>query len=228
MKTTKYIFMLSAALLGAACSDIIESSESVSFPEKEIILTATREGLQPGTRSFRQDDGSVWWNPAEEVSVFYGSGSNGGIKFVSMNTAVAETVELQGSIQMSGTTEDFWAVYPYSGDNSCDGSSIITVIPSEQTGVEDNFSNGVFPAVAKSDSRSLAFRNICGGVKFSVSRSDIKSVTIKGNHNEALAGKVKVTVGSDGTPIVQEVIDAKADVTIVAPEGGSFAPGKYY
>ena len=64
MKKSKYIFMLSAALLGASCSDIIESSESVSFPDKEIIMTATREGLQPGTRSFRLDDGwrrIEWW-----------------------------------------------------------------------------------------------------------------------------------------------------------------------
>ena len=228
MKKSKYIFMLSAALLGAACSDIIESSESVSFPDKEIILTATREGLQPGTRSFRLDDGSVWWSPAEEVSVFYGAGSNGGSKFVSMNTAIAETVELQGSVQMAGSGKDFWAVYPYSEDNSCDGSSITTVIPDVQIGVEGNFSGDVFPAVAKSSSMTLAFWNICGGVKFFVSRSDIKSVTFKGNNNEPLAGKVKVTFGSDGTPVVQEVIDAKTEVTLVAPDGGFFKPGKYY
>lgn len=229
MKTMlKYSLMMITAVLGVACNDIKESAESVSFPEKEIVLTATREGLAPGTRSFRLDDGSVWWSPNEEVSVFYGAGSNGGSKFVSMNSAIAETVELQGSVQMAGSGKDFWAVYPYSEVNSCDGSSIITVIPDQQTGVEGNFSNDVFPTVAKSSSLSLAFWNICGGVKFFVSRNDIKSVTFKGNNNEVLAGTVKVSFGSDGTPVIQEVIDAKSEVTLVAPDGGTFKVGRYY
>ena len=228
MKTIfKLIPLVSVAVFGA-CNDIIESTEAISIPEKEIVLTATREGVNPGTKSFRLDDGSVWWSPAEEVSVFYGSGSSGGSKFVSMNTAIAETVELQGSVQMAGSGKDFWAVYPYSEENSCDGNSITTVIPDQQTGVEGNFSNDAFPTVAKSSSLSLAFWNICGGVKFFVSRSDIKSVSFKGNNNEPLAGKVSVSFGTDGTPVVQEVIDAKAEVTLVAPEGGAFKPGKYY
>ncbi len=229
MKTIlKYSLMMFAAVLGVACNGIKESAETVSFPEKEIVLTATREGLAPGTRSFRLDDGSVWWSPNEEVSVFYGAGSNGGSKFVSMNSAIAETVELQGSVQMAGSGKDFWAVYPYSEGNSCDGSSIITVIPDQQTGVEGNFSNDVFPTVAKSSSLSLAFWNICGGVKFFVSRNDIKSVSFKGNNNEVLAGTVKVSFGSGGAPVVQEVIDAKSEVTLVAPDGGTFKVGKYY
>ena len=228
MKSTKFIPLIFAAVLGVACNDIIENAESISFPGEKIVLTAMREGLTPDTKSFRLDDGSVWWSPAEEVCVFYGSGSNGGSKFVSMNTAIAETVELQGSVQMSGSGKDFWAVYPYSEDNSCDGNSVTTVIPDHQTGVEGNFSNDAFPTVAKSSSLSLAFWNICGGIKFFVSRDDIKSVTIKGNSNETLAGKVKVAFGSDGTPVVQEVIDAKTEVTLNAPDGGTFKVGKYY
>ena len=228
MKTTiKFVLIMFAAVLGVACNDIIENTSANSSLEKEIVLTATREGVASGTKSFRLDDGSVWWSPAEEVSVFYGSGSNGGSKFVSMNTAIAETVELQGSVQMSGSGKNFWAVYPYSEENSCDGNSITTEIPDRQTGVEGNFSNDTFPTVAKSSSLSLAFWNICGGIKFFVSRSDIKSVTFKGNNNEPLAGKVNVSFSSDGEPYVSEVIDAKAEVTLNAPDG-AFKVGKYY
>lgn len=225
MKTINYLLMISAAVLGAACT---ESVDAISLPEKEITLTATRENLDPGTKSFRLDDGSVWWSPKEEVSVFYGSGTNGGSKFSTMNTSIAETVELQGSVQMSGSAKDFWAVYPYSEDNSCDGTSVTTVIPSCQTGVEGNFSNDVFPSVAKSSTMNLAFWNICGGIKFFVSRGDIKSVIIKGNRNEPLAGKVKVTFGPDGTPVVQEVLEPSTEVTLTAPEGEAFKPGTYY
>ncbi len=228
MKTVKYSFMITAAALAVACNDIIEPADTLSMPVKEVVLTATREGLELGTKSFRLDDGSVWWSPKEEVSVFYGSGTNGGSKFSTMNTSIAETVELQGSVQMSGSGKDFWAVYPYSEDNSCDGTSVTTIIPSDQEGVEGNFSNDVFPAVAKSSTMNLAFWNICGGIKFFVSRDDVKYVTFKGNNDEPLAGKVKVTFGPDGTPVVQEVLEPSTEVTLTAPEGGTFMVGKNY
>ena len=211
----------------AGCNNLIESAESLIIPEKEIILTATREALDPGTRSIRLDDGSVWWSPNEEVSIFYGSGSDGGSKFVSMNTSIAETVELQGTIQMSGSGKEFWAVYPYSEDNSCDGTSITTIIPSQQTGVEGNFSDDVFPAMAKGSSTSLPFWNICGGIKFFVSRSDIRSVTFKGNNDEPLAGKVKMVFDADGKPAIAEVLEGESEVTLFAP-GDFFKVGKYY
>ena len=223
----KYAMIASAVLSLAACNDLIESSEPAVDIERAIILTATREGTNPNTRSFRMDDGTTWWGPKEEISVFYGSGSNGGSKFTSSNTTLAETTEFEGSISMSGNKE-FWAVYPYSADNSCDGSSIITVIPSQQTGVEGNFSNDAFPAMGKSGSLTMPFYNICGGIKFFVSRADIKSVTFKGNNGEVLAGKVKVTFGADGKPEVAEVIEGQTEVTLTAPDGGTFKAGKYY
>lgn len=223
----KYAMIASAVLSLAACNDLIESSEPAVDIERAIILTATREGTNPNTRSVRMDDGTTWWGPKEEISVFYGSGSNGGSKFTSKNTTIAEITEFEGSISMSGNKE-FWAVYPYSADNSCDGSSIITVIPSQQAGVEGNFSNDAFPAMGKSGSLSMPFYNICGGIKFYVSRADIKSVTFKGNNGEILAGKVKVVFGDSGKPEVAEVLDGKTEVTLTAPDGGTFKAGKYY
>ena len=223
----KYAMIASAVLSLAACNNLIESSEPAVDIERAIILTATREGTNPNTRSVRMDDGTTWWGPKEEISVFYGSGSNGGSKFTSSNTTLAETTEFEGSISMSGNKE-FWAVYPYSTENTCDGSSIVTVIPSKQTGSEGNFSGDAFPAIGKSSSLTMPFWNICGGIKFFVSRADIKSVTFKGNNGEVLAGKVRVTFGADGKPEVAEVIEGQTEVTLTAPDGGAFKAGKYY
>ena len=220
--TTGIAILALLALVG--CNDIKEFAES---PETTIVLTATREGVSPDTKSVHMEDGSTWWNPKEEISVFYGSGSNGGSKFISKNTTLAETTEFEGLISMSGS-QDFWAVYPYSTENSCDGNSITTVISSEQTGVEGNFSGDVFPAMGRSNSLTMPFYNICGGIKFFVSRSDIKSVTFKGNNGETLAGKVKVAFGYDGKPEVAEIIEGQKEVTLTYPDGGAFRAGKYY
>ena len=92
----------------------------------------------------------------------------------------------------------------------------------------DNFSGDAFPAMAKAKTLDLAFWNICGGIKFFVSRSDIKSITFKGNNDEVLAGKVKVVFNAEGKPAVSEVFDGKTEITLVAPDGGAFKAGKSY
>ena len=220
----KYATIALAAVSSFACNKI--AGPSVDLSGTEMVFIASRENL--ASKSFRMDDGSVWWNAAEEVSIFYGSGAAGGSRFVSTNTDIAETVELAGTITVGDTESDFWGVYPYSSENSCDGSSITTVIPARQAGVARNFSDNVFPAMAKASSTSLPFWNLCGGIKFFVSRADIKSVTFKGNNGEALAGKVKFVFGADGKPEIAEVIEGQTEVTLTAPGGGSFQAGKSY
>ena len=220
-------FLITAAILAAAaCTNEVE--ESPMFFSREMTFKATREGVTPDTKTVRMDDGSTWWNAKEEISVFYGSGSNGGSKFVSQNNTSQAIVEFSGSLQSSGSGDSYWAVYPYSQDNECDGNSVILSIPRVQVGVEGNFSDNVFPAVAKSETFSLGFRNVCGGIKFSVSRNDIKYISFKGLKGETLTGKVKVTLNADGVPVVTEVLDGKSEVTLIAPEGGTFKAGKYY
>ena len=146
-----------------------------------------------------------------------------------MNSTIAQTVEFQGSVQMVGSGKDFWSVYPYLEDNSCDAESVTTTIPSGQLAVEGNFSNNAFPAIAHSKTLDLAFWNVCGGIKFFVTRNDIQSVTIKGNNGEILAGRVRIAFNPDsGTPEVVEIIQGETEVTLKESNGGVLKPGKYY
>ena len=216
-------------ILGAvsACVGNSEPLEQVVL-EKQLTFMASAEQFGAGTKTVRNDDGSTWWNPAEEISVFYGSGSGGGALFRSTNTEQAATVEFSGSVQMTGSGKSFWAVYPYSDSNSCDGESVTTIIPSEQTASQWNFSNDAFPAIAESKTLDLAFWNICGGIKFYVSRNDIRSVTFAGNNDEPLAGKVRVGLAEDGKPYIKEYLDVETEVTLTAPEGETFKVGRYY
>lgn len=226
MKKIFKFFAISFAILAGACTN--KAVESPASFTRELTFTASREGVSPDTKTVRMEDGSTWWYASEEISVFHGGGSNGGSQLTSQNTTLQEIVEFSGSVQMSGSGKEFWAVYPYSQDNECDGTSITTVIPTTQTAAESNFSGDAFPAIAKSKTLDLAFWNICGGIKFSVTRNDIKSVAIKGNNGEALAGKVRVAFNADGHPEMTEVIESQTEVTLVAPDGGYFKPGKYY
>ena len=224
-----------AAMAGCSIRETVESPTGpgperetvLSEPGMAIVLTATQEGISPDTRTVLKDNGAAWWNPQEEISVFYGSGTDGGSKFTSTNTEPAATAEFEGSLATSGDHE-YWAVYPYSAGNSCDGSSITTVIPSEQTAEAGNFSGNAFPAMGKSGSLAIPFYNICGGIKFSVTRSDIRSIQFRGNNGETLAGTIKAVFNSAGKPEVSSIISGDTEVTLLAPDGGTFEPGTYY
>lgn len=62
---------------------------------------------------------------------------------------------------------------------------------------------------------------------FTVNRPGIKSIRIRGNNNEALAGTYKASFGSDGKPSIQVISSAK-EVTLVAPSESAFTPGDHY
>ena len=225
MKTTfRFALIAFAAMSAFACTRLIETPE-VTAPMGDVVFSATREAL--ATKSERQADGAVWWSPSEEISVFGEAGSAGGDKFTSTNTAAAATAEFSGTITAASPAE-YWAVVPYSATTAFDGTVVTMDIPEAQNGVADNFSDSTFPAIAKSASLGFEFKNICGGIKFSVSRDDITSVTFKGNNGEVLAGKVKVAFDTDGNPVVSEIVDGKTEVTLSNPTGAPFQTGKYY
>lgn len=215
-----------------ACSQIQEEDPGV-LKTKELTFTAYR--AEADTKTERQPGGSVYWNPSDAVSVFFINGDNGGSKFVAQNTEAVATAQFKGSIDViSGGGEGenhefwFWGVYPYSSENSCDGSSITTVIPKTQEGKAGTFADNTFVTMARSKGLSLGFYNICTGVKFTLTRDDIKEVRIRGNKGEDLAGKVKVEWDANGKPAITQYVDGAKEVAVTAPGGGTFATGTEY
>ncbi|MBO4671341.1 MAG: hypothetical protein J5640_05830 [Bacteroidales bacterium] len=224
MKSTKHLLL--ALIIAASCTAIEEPGVPSAEPVG-LVLTATRESMAPASKSILLDDGSVWWDKAEEISLFSGSGVAGGSKFVSQNSSMATTVDFSGSITISAG-KNFWGVYPYSTFNESDGSSVTMIVPARQTASPGNFSGDAFPAIGTSKTMRMAFWNVCGGVCFFVTKADIKSFSIRGNNGEALAGQVKVKFGEWGVPEIESVLDPKTEVVLNAPDGGTFEPGRYY
>lgn len=215
-----------------ACSQIQEEDPGV-LKTKELTFTAYR--AEADTKTERQPGGSVYWNPSDAVSVFFINGDNGGSKFVAQNTEAVATAQFKGTIDViSGGGEGenhefwFWGVYPYSSENSCDGSSITTVIPKTQEGKAGTFADNTFVTMARSKGLSLGFYNICTGVKFTLTRDDIKEVRIRGNKGEDLAGKVNVEWDANGKPAITQYVDGAKEVAVTAPGGGTFAAGTEY
>lgn len=234
MKTIRLIFCLVCSIALFSCS---KNDDTVSSVNKGIELTikAYQENSTDETRTILQEDGKVFWTPGDAISVFYKEGTDGGSKFVAQNAEVAEITEFKGTLNnFTGGGEDlsnesyFWGIYPYSSDNQCGDNSVTINVASKQNALEGTFAKNMFPTVARSKGLELAFYNICGGVKFSVSQPGIRSICFKANNNETIAGKVKVEFGADGKPVVSEVLDGSDEVMLSAPNGGTFKVEQYY
>ena len=155
MRTVLRIALIAAMAVSAvSCNDMKESPEQVT--EHTLIFTATREGVNPDTRTIRMDDGSVWWQPNEQIAFNYriytssNQTINGRGYSISGNTEPAKTIQfpLGFNSNMSSTNWVVYAFYPYSLYRGFDGSRFFVGFdsPSGQVGVEGNFSGNSFPA----------------------------------------------------------------------------------
>ena len=219
-------------LAAVGCTMEVAVDEPASLVQKEITITASLG--EPETRTVRESDGSVLWSPGDQISLFYGSGTNGGSCFTAQNTEAAKTVNFTGTIGVitggnNVAVEDtyFWATYPYNATASCDGNSITTVLPSAQVAAADTFADDLFPSMGRSQGLNISFYNICGGIKFTVSEEGIKSVTLKANSGEQIVGTITAAFDG-GVPVVTNISDGSDTITLTAPEGETFEVGKAY
>lgn len=223
MKTKWLIIPFIALTLG--CSREIDMD--VSYINGEFTLYATSG--ETDTRTVIQQDGRIFWSPSDCITVFYGNVPG---KFTSTNTVPAASAEFTGSLgsfTIDGETE-FRAIYPHSDYivMPTDEGILSINLPSEQTAVEGTFADDLFICVAKSKNTNLHFYNVCGGVKFSLARDDIKKVVFRGNGNETLSGRMFVDFTSEGIPQVLDFTAGRSSVTLTAPDGETFKPGAFY
>ncbi len=234
MNKTRLILGALVALATASCT-MEDNFQNQQLKEQELTITATREGDEALTRTYRDDaDGSIWWVPGDAISLFYGSGTNGGSKFTSVNTTDTTKVTnftgvitaITGGGEIAVDQTYFWGLYPYQEDASCDGTSVTMTLPKEQTAVPGTFATNTFPSIGRSQGLIMGFYNICSGMKFSVTKEGVKKVTLKSRNGEHITGKAKVRF-EDGIPVA-EIIDGSDEVVLEAPAGEYFEPGKYY
>ena len=204
--------------------------EGVDAPET-ITIRAWQEGATETKTTLIDGGTQVYWEPSDEINVFFnGSGS----RFISQNTENADIADFSGALNVlvginegASGSNSLWGVYPYRSDVISDGESVTTTLPTEQIGRAGSFAKGVFITLAKSNSFDLAFYNVCGGIRFSVTQEGVKKVVFQGQNDEAIAGKVKLTF-VNGIPAVKEIIDGQKTITLTAPNGGTFETGKWY
>ena len=230
-----YRFILALSVLAVSACSVKEINETAKTSERELTIEAYRADDDAQTKTYlKESDGSVWWVPGDAISLFYGSGSEGGSLFSSQATDTAKVTNFTGTINVitggaEVSLEDtfFWGLYPYSESASCDGTGVTMTLPAVQTAQAGTFATGAAPSIGRSQGLHMGFYNICGGLKFSVTKAGVNKVTLKSRNGESIAGTAKVSFDSEGLP-VSEILDGSDVVVLSAHAGETFEHGKFY
>lgn len=225
LKLTMVAVSVAIALLSCEAPYIDKTNEVIT-------ITAENEQIASATKTVIDDKSlKITWLANDAINVFFGASESS--RFVTETSG--KKAQFKGSVSViTGGGEDLteettlWGVYPYKSTTTCDGTSITYTLPSEQSAKEGSFADDLFPQIARSQNFFMSFYNLCGSFRFVLSRNDIVKVTLAGNNNEPLAGKVRVSMPLGGVPTVSEVLDGETLLTMSAPDGECFEEGTNY
>lgn len=213
-----------AAIVALAACQKIDGSDSA---EQDIILSASIEQSTP-TKTEIGDDKNIVWSENDRIVAFLKSASASQFQilpsFVGKNYADFSIIS-SSNPTIGSDWEHIVAYYPYSGTVECAhsaGNYLLDVeIPSEQTYRPGSFGNNTFPMVAVSADNKLAFKNVCGGIKFQFKGSaKVASITLSGKNSEKLSGAATVTAKGNGeAPSIDMASSASTEVTLNCPSG---------
>lgn len=202
---------------------------------KQLTIQGTYELPESDTKTVLHSDGHVYWVPGDAISLFYGSGTEGGSKFTAIATEDSRVTNFTGSIGVVTGGDEigeedtyFWGLYPYDPQSVCDGQTITVKIEESQVGAPDSFASGYAPSLGHERGLMLAFRSLYSGFWFTVTQPGFRSVTLRSNNGELISGRAKYGFGSDGLPEVRQIVEGKPYVTVTAPTSEGFEVGKKY
>lgn len=227
-RKASYLLLLPVFLQSCA-NDVDKQITATSEELHDVVFHA---GWDPETRTVLQEDLSVWWSPGDEISLFVGSGENGGYKLSSTNSEPAAHTDFVGQWDNNSGVSRYYALYPYDSEASVKDGFVYTSVPAIQYAKAGTFSEKQLVSTAASDNDSLHFINVCGGIQFSVANSGVSKVVFKDHvidrlyaNNSPIAGNVKV----NGT-YCESLYDGSESmsITVLPSEGAYFEPGKLY
>lgn len=173
------------------------------------------------------DGGNVlYWEDGDAIKFFYRSADS---KLSCSTASLAANAAFTGTYhgQIMFGNNDIHALYPYSEEATCSDGIITAALSSAQTAREGSFDKDLNICVAHGSNLLMKFYSACSGIRFSVLRQDVTSVTLEGSGGEILAGKLQISF-RDGIPQIKNINNPQKKIVLSAPKGECFTPGVWY
>ncbi len=218
-------------VLFCACSSFNEEN-TYSTP---IVSAATdlRAGFAEETRIYVENNKYLRWHEDDRLTAFYGNTLNRQYKFNGKTGANSGTFSLvpSGELGTGNAFDRIYAIYPYNETATItDEGELSLTLPAVQNYAENSFGKGANTMIAATENLEdtfLAFKNTCGYLKlklYDIDGGELKSIEIKGNNGEKIAGSATATIEFGGVP--QLTMEADATTTIILDCGDGIAIGQ--
>lgn len=246
----KFFYLAATLAVLTACSnkaDFSPTQNGSTSPIEEtdhdiqvtdLRFTAIPEADVSATRTTLDSDGStVLWFPGDQINIFHKGCDPACFKNVISEKAAIATFEgsitthiiTGGSEGSNLNAEYYWGLYPYDENAACEDGVILTTLPAKQTAVAGSFDDGLFITVGRSLTTEMPFYNVCSGIKFSLDRDDIRTVTLTADGGQALAGTFLVAFDEETEkPVIKEICEGTSSITLTPSDGGYFQKGAWY
>ena len=219
----KKIFVLSTlvSMLFVGCT---------SFEDKDNIIIQSDKQLSAGfaeeTRTYVENDKYLRWHEDDRLTVFYGNTLNDQYRFKGKTGDNSGTFALvpSGELGTGNTLPSIYGIYPYNADARITDDGVITYnLPTTQLYAENSFGKDANTMIAVTESVNdtfLSFKNLCGYLKLKLyGDATIKSIEVKGNFGEKIAGNASITASYGETPSFTMNNDATDTITLNCGEG---------
>ena len=194
-----FTLLIALSMLLCGCSDYIAEQEN----SKRIytnITDLTASFADDTTRTYVEDGKYLRWHEDDRITAFYGNTLNQEYKFNGSTGDNSGTFSLvpNGELGTGNTIDHIYALYPYRADTSITDEGVISLtLPTTQSYTKNSFGRGsnTMIAVTKDvEDTFLSFKNACGYLVVKLYGEDvmIKSIVLKGNNNEKIAGAATI------------------------------------
>ena len=227
----KKLFTLLALVL-CSCAETFVGKE-IAKPNSENLPDLTAAfAEEDATRTYIENGKYLRWCEDDRLTIFFGNSLNRQYKFNGQTGDNSGTFSLvpDGMLGTGNAFDRIYALYPYNADACITDEGVISLtLPTTQTYAENSFGLGANTMVAVTENLEdtfLAFKNVGGYLKlklYNTNGATIKSIEVKGNNGEKLAGDATLSINFGETPILT-MADAATD-TVVLDCGNGVALG---
>ena len=215
------------ALVLCSCAETFVGEE-IARQNSENLPDLTAAFAEDETRTYVENNKYLRWNEDDRLTAFYGNTLNRQYKFNGATGDNSGTFSLvpDGMLGTGNAFDHIYALYPYNADARITDEGIISLtLPAVQNYSENSFGRGANTMLAVTENLEdtfLAFKNACGYQKlrlYNAEGATIKSIEVKGNNGERLAGTATVTIAFGEAPVLAMADDATTSVTLDCGEG---------